>query len=99
MAGFLYITSSTAGSTASALRAESSKNQLAFTDNSLTQRPRARLGHVVPVDILNIAAAVTNEMVVAHAFKIKSAGAALDRHLPHQTCLHQIAEIVVCRRP
>lgn len=92
-------TSNPAGSPASALRAESSKNKLAFTNNSLPERSRARLGHVVPVDILNIAASVTHEMVMAHAFQIESAGAALDRHFPHQPCLHQISQVVVGCRP
>src|SRR5436190_14742640 len=37
----------------STLRAESAENKLAFTNNSLTERTRSRLGHVVPVHILN----------------------------------------------
>ena len=75
---------------ASALRAESSKNKLAFTNNSLTEGTRGRLGHVVPIDVFNAAAAVADEVVVAHAFQIESPGAALDGHFPHQTRLHQV---------
>jgi hypothetical protein len=71
------------GGTPSAIRAESAENKLAFTNNSLAQRTGSRPGHVVPVDVLNIAAAITNEMVMARAFQVKSPGAALDGHLPH----------------
>jgi hypothetical protein len=38
-------------------------------------------------------------MVMGHAFQIEPARAALNRYFPHQTCLHQISEIVVGRRP
>src|ERR1700756_4454742 len=58
------------GSTLRALRAESAENKLTFTNNSLAQRTRGRFGHVVPVDVLNIAAAVTDEVVMAHAFQV-----------------------------
>jgi hypothetical protein len=82
---------------ASALRAESSKNKLAFANHSLTERPRARLGHVVPIHILNIAAAVADEVVVAHAFQIEPSGATLDGHFPHQTRFDQVTQIVISR--
>jgi hypothetical protein len=83
------------GSTPSAFRAKSAENKLAFANYSLTQRTRARLRHVVPVDILNVSAPVTHEVVVTHAFQIESAGAALDGHFPHQTCLNQVSQIVI----
>ena len=38
-------------------------------------------------------------MVMAHAFQIEPPGAPLDRHLPHQTCLYQVSQIVVRRSP
>ncbi len=84
---------------ASALRAESSKNKLAFTNNSLPERSRGRLGHVVPVDVLNAAATVADEVVVAYAFQIESTGAPLDGHFPHQTRLDQVPQIVIRRGP
>ena len=84
---------------ASALRAESSKNKLAFTNNSLPERTRGRLGHVIPVDVLNAAAPVANEVVVACAFQIESTGAALDGHFPYQTRLDQVPQIVISRGP
>src|SRR6478752_5952131 len=81
----------------SALRAQASKNKLAFAKHPLAQGTRARLRHVVPVNVLNITAAVADEMVVAHAFQVESPGAAFDRHFPHQACLHQVTQIVVGR--
>src|SRR5437764_1197731 len=85
------------GSTLSALRAESAENKLAFTNNSFTERTRGRPGHVVPLHVLNIAAAVTDEVVMAHAFQVESPGAALDGHFPHQTRLHQVSQVVISR--
>jgi hypothetical protein len=73
---------------ASALRTESSKNKLAFANHSLAERTRARLGHVVPVNIFYAAATVTNKMVMAHALQIESAGSPFDGHFPHQACLN-----------
>jgi hypothetical protein len=84
---------------ASALRAETSKNQLAFTNNSLTERTRGRLGHVVPIYVLHTAAAVADEVVVPYAFQIESSSATLDGHFPHQAGLHQVPEIVISRGP
>src|SRR5882672_9013039 len=84
---------------ASALRAESSKNKLAFTNDSLTERTRGRLGHVVPIDVLNAAAVVTDEVVVTHAFQIESSGTALDSHFSHQARLHQVPQIVISCGP
>jgi hypothetical protein len=80
---------------ASALPTESSKNKLAFTNHSFTERAGPRLGHIVPVNIFYAAATVTNKMVMAHAFQIESAGAAFDGHFPYETCLHQIAKVVI----
>src|SRR6516225_2458032 len=83
----------------SALRAEPPENELAFAKNPLTQGSRGRLRHVVPIDILHIAAAVADEMVMAHAFGIESGGAALDRHFTNQTRPHQVPQIVISRGP
>ena len=84
---------------ASALRAESSKNKLAFTNDSLTERTRGRLGHVVPIDVLNAAAVVTDEVVVTHAFQIEAPSAALDGDFAHQARFHQVPQIVISCRP
>src|SRR6266568_8289699 len=62
----------------SALRAEPPENELAFAKNPLTEGARGRPGHVAPLNVLNIAAAVADEMVMPHAFRIESRGAALD---------------------
>src|SRR5439155_25709407 len=84
--------------TPSPLRAKPAENELAFANNSLAQRTRSRLGHVVPIDLLNIAAAVTNEMMMAHTFEVEPARATLDSHFPHQTRLYQVSQIVISRR-
>src|SRR5580692_4497363 len=83
----------------SALRAEPPENEFAFAKNPLTERARGRPGHVVPLEVLNIAAAVADKVVVSHAFRIKSGGAALDGHFTYQTRLHQVPQIVVGRSP
>jgi len=62
----------------SALGAESPENQFAFAKNPLTEGARGRPGHVVPLEVLNLAAAVANEVVMPHAFRIESRGAALE---------------------
>ena len=83
----------------SALRAESPENEFAFAKNPLTEGSRGRPGHVVPLNVLNIAAAVADEVVMLHAFRIESRGAALDGHFAHQTRLHQVPQIVISRGP
>src|ERR1700686_1617400 len=64
----------------SALRAQPPKNELAFANNPLPERARGRPGHVVPVHVLNIAAAVADEVVMPHVFRIEARGGALDGH-------------------
>src|SRR5438552_4313502 len=83
----------------SALRTEPPENEFAFAKNPLTEGARARPGYVVPLHVLNIAAAVANEVVMPHAFRIESRGAALDGHFTHQTRLHQVPQIVIRRGP
>src|SRR5258708_39477927 len=69
----------------SALGAEPPENQFAFAKNPLTERPRRGPGHVIPLQVLYMAAVIADEMVMRHAFRIESRGAALDRHFTHQT--------------
>jgi hypothetical protein len=83
------------GGTLSALRAKPTENKLAFTNNSLAERTRGRFGHVVPLHVLHIGAAVADEVVVQQTFQIEPPGAALDGHFPHQTRLHQVPQIVI----
>jgi hypothetical protein len=80
----------------SALRTKSPENNLAFANHSLTQRTRSGLGYVVPIHIFNIPAAVADKVVMPHASCVESRGAALDGHFPHQSRLHQVAQVVVC---
>lgn len=69
--------------TRSALRAEPAKNQLTFTKNAFPKRARSRLGHFAPLDVLNIAAVIADEVVMPQAFRIEARGAAFDGDLPH----------------
>lgn len=80
-----------------ALDAQTPKNELAFAKHPLAERRCGRPGHVVPVHVLHIAAAVTDEVVMPHAGCVKSRRAALHGHFTHQTSLHEIAQIVVNR--
>jgi len=84
---------------ASTLRAEPAEDQLAFANNSLTERTRDRPGHVVPLQVLNTAAAVADEVMMLLAFCIEAPGAALHGHFAHQASLHQIPQIVIRRGP
>jgi hypothetical protein len=52
---------------------------------------------VAPLNVLNIAAAVADEVVMPHAFGVEARGAALDGHFPHQTSLYQVPQIIVSR--
>ena len=72
----------------SALRAEPAENEFVFAKNPLPEGARGGPRHVVPIDILDIPAAVADEMVMLHAFGIESRGAALGGHFAHQTRMH-----------
>ena len=82
-----------------ALHAESPENEFAFAKHPLAERARGRPGHVVPLDVLDLAAAVADEVVMPHAIQIESRGAALDCNFTHQTRLHQVPQIVLSRGP
>jgi len=69
--------------TRSALRAEPAKNQLAFAKNAFPKRARSRPGYLAPFNVLNIAAAVADKVVMPQAFRIEARGAAFDGDFPH----------------
>jgi hypothetical protein len=79
----------------SAPGAKPPENEFALANNPLTERACSRPGDVVPLNILNISAAVADEVMMQQAFGIESRGAALDRHFTHQACLHQVTQIVI----
>ena len=83
----------------SALRTESAKNQFAFANHTFTDGTRGGPGNVVPIDVLNIPAAVADEVVMPRAFRIEAGGSAFDGHFTHQACLNQVAQIVVRSGP
>jgi hypothetical protein len=89
----------TRGAPWSAPGAEPPENEFAFAQNPFTERARGRLGHVVPLNVLNIPAAVADEVVMPHTFRIESRGAALDGHFTHQTRLDQVPQILISRGP
>jgi hypothetical protein len=67
----------------STLRAESAKNKFAFAKNPFPERTRGGLRHLVPLYVLNIAASITDEVVMPHAFHIEPRGAAFHSHFAH----------------
>lgn len=67
----------------SALGAESPENEFALADDPLPKGFRCRLGHLVPVDILHIAATIADEVVMLRAFGIEAGGTALNGHFTH----------------
>jgi hypothetical protein len=83
----------------SALGAKPPKNEFTFANDPLAEGSRGRLGHVVPLNVLNIPAAVANEVMMQQAFGIESRGTAFDRHFTHQARLHQVTQIVISRGP
>src|ERR1700742_602750 len=78
-----------------AFGAKSAEDEFAITNDPLTQGARGRPGHVVPLDVLNISAAVADEMMMQQSLGIETRGAAFDGHFTHQACLHQVTQIVI----
>jgi len=89
----------TRSSPRSTLRAEPPEDEFAFAKNPLTEGARARLGHVIPFNILDVAAAVADEVVMLHALGIEARGPTLDGHFTHQARLHQVPQIVISSGP
>ena len=81
-----------------ALHAQTAENEFTFAKNTLAQGSGSGLGHVVPLHILDTAAAVADEMVMTHTFRVKPRGAAFDGHFAHQTRQHQVPQVVISRR-
>ena len=79
-----------------ALRTEPAENEFAFAKNPLPEGTGGGPGHSVPLHVLNTTAAVADEVVMAHAFRIESRGPALDGHFTHQTRQHQVPKIIIC---
>src|SRR5947209_3719825 len=76
-----------------AFGAQPPENEFAFAKHPLAERGCGRPGHVIPVYVLDVAAAVADEVVMPRAFRIEARRAALHGHFTHQTSLHQIAQI------
>lgn len=83
----------------SALRTKPADNDFAIPKNPFAERTRRRLGHAVPLHVLNLAAAVADEVVMSHALHVESRCAALDCHFADQPRLHQVPQVVIGRAP
>src|SRR4029077_13793382 len=83
----------------STLGAEPPKNKLAFAKNPLAEGARGRAGHAVPLNVLDVAAAIADEVVMPHALGIESRGSAFDGHFTYQARIHQVAQIVISGGP
>src|SRR5581483_1608699 len=79
----------------SAPGAEAPENQFGFTENPLAERLGGRVRHVVPLHVFHVAAAVADEVVMSFTFGVESRGAAFHGNFTHQSCMDQIAQIVV----
>src|ERR1700759_887849 len=77
------------------LAAKSAKNEFALANDSLAEKARGWIRHVVPLDVFDFTAAIADEMMMTHAFRVVTRGATFDRDLTHETRLHQVAKIVV----
>ena len=84
-----------ARNTPRAVRTQPAKNHFAFAKHSLSERSRPRLRNAVPFHVLNVAAAVADEVVMPHASGIEARSPALGGHFTHQSRLDQIAQIVI----
>jgi len=74
-----------------ALRTEPPENEFTFAKNPIAEGARGKPGQVEPLHVLKVAAAVADEVVMPHAFRFESHGAALNSNFTHQTRLHQQA--------
>ena len=83
----------------SALRAQPPENEFAFANNPLAEGARRGPGHIAPLNVLDIAAAIANEVVMPHTFRLESRAAAFHSHFSHQTRLHQVPQIVISCGP
>jgi hypothetical protein len=83
------------GAVMGALREKSSENKLAVAELSFAEEARGWIWHAVPLEVFDFAAAIADEVVVAHAFCVVTRGAAFDGDFSDQANFHQIAKIVV----
>ena len=68
-------------------------------NNSFTQRPRSRLWHAIPVNVLNLSAVIANKVMMPRPFDIEARGTAFDSNLTNQPRLHKVAQIVISSGP
>jgi len=79
----------------SASRAKAADDQFAFAKEAFAEGVGSRFWHVVPIHIFDVAAAVADEMVMAHAFGIEAGGAAFDGDFADQAGFDEVAQIVI----
>jgi hypothetical protein len=79
----------------SALGAEATDDEFYLMYDALTKRASGGLGDAVPVHVLDCAAGVADEVVMALAGDVEASGAAFDGNLADEAGLYEVTEIVV----
>ena len=77
------------------LGAQAAENEFALAEFSFAEEARGGIGHVVPLDVFDFAAAIADEMVMAHAFCVVTRSAAFDGDFAHEASFYEVAKIVV----
>ena len=62
----------------STFRTQAPEYEFAFTNTTIAERGGRRFRHVVPTDILDGAAAVADEVMMAPSFRVETSGPAFD---------------------
>jgi hypothetical protein len=82
-----------------ALYAQPPKYQLTLSKHPFPKGINAGLRHIVPIHVVNAAAAVADEVMMARALCIETSGATLDRDFTHQPRFNEVPKVVVSCRP
>lgn len=78
-----------------ALGAEPADDEFALAYYALAERSGGGAWHGVPVDVLDVAAAIANEVMMLAVFGVIARGAAFGGDLAHQARADEIAQIVI----
>jgi len=75
--------------------AESPKDQLVLANHAIAEELGRGLRDIEPLHIFHLAAAVADEVMVAHAFHIETRGAAFYRDFTDEARFNQVAQVAV----
>ena len=78
-----------------ASRTQAAEDEFTFAKNAFAERAGCGPRDAEPFHVLDLAATVADEVMMAHSARIEAGGAAFDGDFAHQSCLHEVAEIVV----